>query len=155
MIEVITGGMFAGKTEELIRRLRRAKIAGQRVLVIYHAADTRSTPSTIESHDKYTFAARPVGSLDEIVETIALAMDDDRPIDVLGIDEAQFFGLSKKYSYDLAHLCRIVLRDKSVRRIIVAGPAMDFTRLPLRVIVEITATLAVATKPLSGRRPGC
>ena len=84
-IEVITGPMFAGKTEELLRRVRRAVIAGQRVAVLAHAIDTRSGPNRVASHEGRDAPSVALASADEIV---AAAGDAE----IVAIDEAHFFG---------------------------------------------------------------
>jgi len=79
--------MFAGKTEELLRRVRRAAIAGQRVVVFSHALDTRAGGDRIASHAGLDAPSRAVGTAEEIA--IALETED---LDIVAIDEAQFFG---------------------------------------------------------------
>ena len=86
-VEVIAGPMFAGKTEELLRRVRRAAIAGQRVVVISHALDTRSGDARIASHAGLDAPSRAAASAAEI----AASLDPDAT-DMVAIDEAQFFG---------------------------------------------------------------
>jgi thymidine kinase len=86
-VEVIAGPMFAGKTEELLRRVRRAAIAGQRVVVFSHALDSRAGGERIASHAGLDAPSRAVGSAEEI----ALAVRDGA-YDIVAIDEAQFFG---------------------------------------------------------------
>jgi thymidine kinase len=86
-VEVIAGPMFAGKTEELLRRVRRAAIAGQRVVVFSHALDTRAGDGRIASHAGLDAPSRAVGSVEEIVA--AVAADE---YDIVAIDEVQFFG---------------------------------------------------------------
>ena len=85
-IEVIAGPMFAGKTEELLRRVRRAAIAGRQVVVISHALDTRAGSERIASHAGLDAPSRAAASAEEI----ALAVDDET--DIVAIDEAHFFG---------------------------------------------------------------
>ncbi|WP_350271463.1 thymidine kinase [Brevibacterium sp. CBA3109] len=86
-LEVIAGPMFSGKSEELMRRVRRAKIAGVNVLVLSHSLDTRSDLSAITSHDGINIPAVPVGDVRSLGE-VARAED----YDLVAIDEAQFFG---------------------------------------------------------------
>jgi thymidine kinase len=86
-VEVIAGPMFAGKTEELLRRVRRAAIAGQRVVVFSHALDTRAGAGRIASHAGLDTGSRDVESAEEIAA--AIEPDD---LDIVAIDEAQFFG---------------------------------------------------------------
>jgi thymidine kinase len=85
-VEVVCGPMFAGKTEELLRRVRRALIAGRRVAVFAHALDTRSGRDRLASHAGLDTPAVPMGSADDIEP----AVPEDT--DVVAIDEAQFFG---------------------------------------------------------------
>ena len=84
-IEVICGPMFSGKTEELIRRLRRARIARQRIQVFKPAVDTRHAPDAVVSHSQDRFEARLLSSSAEVLRAV-----DDRT-DVVGVDEVQFF----------------------------------------------------------------
>lgn len=84
-IEVITGCMFSGKTEELIRRLNRATYAKQRVKIFKPRIDARYAPDSVVSHSKQELTAVAVDDVHEILEHAADA-------DVIGIDEAQFFG---------------------------------------------------------------
>lgn len=86
-LDVIAGPMFSGKSEELMRRVRRAKIAGVKVLVLSHSLDTRSDLSAITSHDGINIPAVPVGDVESLA---AVARADD--FDLVAIDEAQFFG---------------------------------------------------------------
>lgn len=115
-IEVICGSMFSGKTEELIRRLRRAKYAKQNVQVFKPAMDDRYYTTSVSSHAGNQFEAQVVEMADQIAE---LVMDDT---DVVGIDEVQFFG------WEIAELCNW-LADTG-RRVIVAGLDMDFRGEP-------------------------
>lgn len=86
-LEVITGPMFSGKSEELMRRVRRARIAGVEALVISHSLDTRAELSAVTSHIGVTVPAVPVGDVASLAEA---ARADD--VDLIAIDEAQFFG---------------------------------------------------------------
>jgi thymidine kinase len=111
-IEVICGPMFAGKTEELIRRLRRAKIARQRVQAFKASIDRRYDPASIVSHDAATFDSLPVGSSEELVAAV------EANAQVVGIDEVQFFD---------AGIVRVAqgLANRGVR-VVVAGLDADF-----------------------------
>lgn len=124
-IEVIAGCMFSGKSEELIRRLRRAEIARQRVQIFKPAADTRS--DGVESRDQRALEAIAVGSTQEIQQKLHWS------VQVVGIDEAQFFddGLSK---------LAVELADAGVR-VIAAGLDMDFRGEPFG---PLPALMAVA-----------
>jgi thymidine kinase len=86
-IEVIAGPMFAGKTEELLRRVRRAAIAGRRVVIFSHALDTRTGSARIASHAGLDAPSRTAASAAEIVAAV-----DDRATDMVAVDEAHFFG---------------------------------------------------------------
>lgn len=85
-VEVVTGPMFAGKTEELLRRVRRAEIAGLRVQVLTHAIDTRSGTNRVASHSGLATRSVAVGSADEIPGGVPVGTD------LVAIDEAHFFG---------------------------------------------------------------
>ncbi len=114
-IEVVCGSMFSGKTEELIRRLKRAKIARQRVEIYKPAIDTRYSDEEVVSHDRNAISSTPVESSSSI---LLLANDAE----VVGIDEAQFF------DDGLVEVCnRLADRGK---RVIVAGLDMDFKGVP-------------------------
>ena len=115
-IELICGSMFSGKTEELIRRVRRAKIARQMVQVFKPAMDTRYTMEAVTSHNGLGVDAVPVQSVAEIEKQI-------RPeTTVVAIDEVQFFG------WEVTELCQ-KLADRGVR-VIAAGLDMDFRGEP-------------------------
>ena len=112
-IEVICGSMFSGKSEELIRRLRRAAIAGQQVLVVKPALDTRSAPDKVSSHDGRVEAALSVQRADEI-----LLLPGIETVDVVAVDEAQFL------DDELPHVAQF-LADRG-KRVIIAGLDQDF-----------------------------
>ena len=114
-IEVICGSMFSGKTEELIRRLKRAKIAKQRVEIFKPCVDTRYSETNVVSHDQTSIQSTPVNSSQSI-----LLMAND--VDVIGIDEAQFF------DDGLVDVCNSLAN--SGYRVIVAGLDMDFRGVP-------------------------
>jgi thymidine kinase len=114
-IEVICGSMFSGKTEELIRRLKRAKFARQRVEIFKPAIDTRYSDANVVSHDSNAIASTPVDTSGSILLFTS-------EIDVVGIDEAQFF------DEGLVEVCA-QLADNGVR-VIVAGLDMDFRGRP-------------------------
>jgi thymidine kinase len=115
-IEVITGGMFSGKSEELVRRLRRAQIARQRVQVFKPSADTRHAPRILVTRDNRELEALAVKHSAELRSRLELG------VQVVGVDEAQFFdpGLGE-VAQDLA--------DRGVR-VIVAGLDLDYLRRP-------------------------
>ena len=114
-IEVICGSMFSGKTEELIRRLKRAKFANQRVEIFKPRIDVRYSEEEVVSHDSNAIRSTPV----ESAQTILLMAAD---VDVVGIDEAQFF------DEGIVDVCR-QLADNGVR-VIAAGLDMDYTGKP-------------------------
>ena len=125
-IEVITGGMFSGKSEELVRRLRRALIARQRVQVFRIATDTRGGEGDVlRTRDNRSLSAVTVTSSDEMREKLSLG------VEVVGIDEAQFFD---------GGLVELVteLADLGVR-VIVAGLDLDFRRRSFGPIPELMA----------------
>ncbi len=130
-IEVICGSMFSGKTEELIRRLRRAIIARQKVEIFKPIVDTRYDVNRVVSHDETSIHSTPVQTSSQI---LLLAND----FDVIGIDEAQFFDM------ELANVCNQLAR--SGIRIIVAGLDMDFLGKPFGPIPSLLATAEYVTK---------
>ena len=130
-IEVICGSMFSGKTEELIRRLNRAKIAQQRIEIFKPEIDKRYDDEKIISHDENSINSTPVQSASQI---LLLANE----IDVVGIDEAQFF------DDELANVCNY-LADNGVR-VIVAGLDMDYLRKPFGPIPALLASAEYVTK---------
>jgi thymidine kinase len=130
-VEVITGSMFSGKTEELIRRLRRAKFAGLSVEIFKPAIDKRYSEIHVVSHDDKVIVSTPV----ENASSILLLAGD---VDVVGIDEAQFFDMS------LVDVCNR-LADNGAR-VIVAGLDMDFMGKPFGPIPGLLATAEHITK---------
>lgn len=114
-IETICGSMFSGKTEELIRRLKRAKFARQRVEIFKPAIDTRYSEQEVVSHDSTAIASTPVDSSASILLFTS-------EIEVVGIDEAQFFDMG------LVDVCN-ELANSGIR-VIVAGLDMDFKGTP-------------------------
>lgn len=114
-IEVICGSMFSGKTEELLRRLKRAKFAKQRVEIFKPTIDVRYSEDEVISHDSHAIASTPV-------DTPASILLFTSEIDVVGIDEAQFFDNS------LIDVCNQLANDGI--RVIVAGLDMDFRGVP-------------------------
>lgn len=115
-IEVVCGSMFSGKTEELIRRIRRARIAKQKVQVFKPAIDNRYEKQEVASHNGLHWEAIPVGNAHEIEERI----EDDTT--VVAVDEAQFF------DWELSKVCNR-LADRGVR-VILAGLDVDFRGEP-------------------------
>jgi len=123
-LEVVCGPMFSGKSEEMIRRLRRAEIAGQRVLLCKPRIDDRYDVTDVVSHAGVRMRAIPVGS---VAEVLARAEGHE----VVGIDEVQFFEPSV---VDAA----LVLAERGLR-VICAGLDQDFRRLPFGPIPELLA----------------
>jgi len=123
-IEVVCGSMFSGKTEELIRRLRRAQFARQRVEIFKPSIDTRYSDEEVVSHDHHAILSTPVDSSASI-----LLLSSD--IDVIGIDEAQFFDMG------LVDVCN-QLANRGVR-VIIAGLDMDFKGEPFGPIPALCA----------------
>lgn len=130
-IEVIAGSMFSGKTEELIRRLKRAKIARLKVEIFKPAIDTRYSVAEVVSHDENSILSTPVESSGNI-----MLLSGD--VDVIGIDEAQFFdnGL-----IDVS----IALANMGIR-VIIAGLDMDFKGKPFGPIPGLMAVADHITK---------
>jgi thymidine kinase len=123
-IEVICGSMFSGKTEELIRRLKRAKFAKQRVEIFKPAIDTRYSDENVVSHDSHSIASTPIDSSASILLFTS-------EIDVVGIDEAQFFDKG------LVDVCN-QLANNGVR-VIIAGLDMDFRGVPFGPMPDLCA----------------
>lgn len=130
-IEVICGSMFSGKTEELIRRLKRATFAKQRVEIFKPAIDTRYSEQAVVSHDNNSIQSTPVDSSASI-----LLFSSE--IDVVGIDEAQFF------DDGLINVCN-ELANRGIR-VIIAGLDMDFKGIPFGPIPALCAIADEVTK---------
>lgn len=130
-IEVICGSMFSGKTEELLRRLKRAKIAKQSVEIFKPKIDVRFSDEEIISHDKNSILSTPV---DHSSNILLLSSE----VQVVGIDEAQFFDAG------LVNVCQ-QLADQGVR-VIVAGLDMDFKRVPFGPMPGLCAIADDVTK---------
>ncbi|MDM8002278.1 MAG: thymidine kinase [Bacteroidota bacterium] len=130
-VEVIVGSMFSGKTEELIRRLRRAMFAGLKVEIFKPAVDTRYSEDKVVSHDEKSIMSTPV----ENASSILLLTSG---VEVVGIDEAQFFDNS------LIEVCTM-LADNGTR-VIVAGLDMDFSGKPFGPIPALMAVAEYVTK---------
>lgn len=130
-IEVIVGSMFSGKTEELIRRLNRARIARQKVEIFKPQIDVRYSEDEVVSHDSNAIRSTPVPSSGNILLMVS-------EVDVVGIDEAQFFDKG------IIDVCQ-QLADQGVR-VIVAGLDMDFQRKPFGPMPELMATAEYVTK---------
>jgi len=130
-IEVIAGSMFSGKTEELIRRLRRAEIARQKVEIFKPSIDVRYSVTDVVSHDENTIRSTAV---DNSATILLLAGN----VDVVGIDEAQFFDVG------LIDVCN-KLSDMGIR-VIVAGLDMDFRGKPFGPMPGLMASAEYVTK---------
>jgi len=130
-IEVICGSMFSGKTEELIRRLRRAQIAKLNVEIFKPSIDTRYSETEIVSHDSKTIRSIAIKNSSEIIEKIGDAQ-------VIGIDEAQFF------DNGIVDVCN-QLANNGVR-VIVAGLDMDYLGKPFGPIPNLLSIAEYVTK---------
>ena len=130
-IEVVCGSMFSGKTEELIRRLKRAKFAKQRVEIFKPAMDVRYSEENVVSHDSNSIASTPIDSSASILLFTS-------EIDVVGIDEAQFF------DEGLANVCN-QLANNGIR-VIIAGLDMDYKGVPFGPIPALCAIADEVTK---------
>ncbi len=130
-IEVVCGSMFSGKTEELIRRMKRAKFAKQRVEIFKPTVDTRYSDEDVVSHDQNAIHSTPIDASGAI---LLLASD----IDVVGIDEAQFL------DDGLVDVCN-ELANKGIR-VIIAGLDMDYKGVPFGPIPALCAIADEVTK---------
>lgn len=133
-IEVICGCMFSGKTEELIRRIRRAQIARQRVAIFKPKIDTRYSAEHIVSHSEQSVVADVVEDATEILEKAVNAT-------VVGIDEGQFF------RPNLVDVCEL-LANKG-KRVIVAGLDQDYRGKPFEPMPQLLAVAEYITKTLA------
>ena len=123
-IEVVCGSMFSGKTEELIRRLRRAQFANQKIAIFKPSIDKRYSDVEVVSHDFHKITSKPVKEASQM-------LDIDPEVQVVGIDEAQFFG------EELVDVCQ-TLADRGVR-VIAAGLDTDFKGVPFGPIPKLMA----------------
>ncbi|MEC7858431.1 MAG: thymidine kinase [Bacteroidota bacterium] len=130
-IEVICGSMFSGKTEELIRRVKRAKLAKQKIKIFKPKQDTRYNKKKVTSHDNNSIKSRPVNSASKILEL-------SEKFDVIGIDEAQFFDES------IVDVCNDLAN--SGKRVIVAGLDMDYRGKPFGPMPNLLAIAEYVTK---------
>ena len=130
-IEIIAGSMFSGKTEELIRRLKRARFANLKVEIFKPVVDTRYSEREVVSHDANIILSTPV----QTASNILLLVND---VDVVGIDEAQFFDKG------LVSVCNS-LADKGIR-VIVAGLDMDYKGRPFGPIPALFSIAEYITK---------
>jgi thymidine kinase len=130
-IEIITGPMFSGKTEELLHRIRRAMLANQKVELFKPSIDTRHSRTKIVSHDKNALTSVPVDHSSEIFKKSA-------NYSIIGIDEAQFF------DPELIHVCNQLANEG--KRLIVAGLDMDFKGIPFGPMPELLTIAEYITK---------
>jgi thymidine kinase len=134
-IEVVCGSMFSGKTEELIRRLKRAVYGKQRVQVFKPRIDTRYDPLAVVSHSQLQIVAQPVDSAQSIVSAIESATT------VVGIDEVQFLGA------DIVSVCE-TLAGRGLR-VICAGLDQDYLGRPFEPMPQLLAVAEYVTKVLA------
>src|SRR5262245_646721 len=134
-IEVVVGSMFSGKSEELIRRLRRAQIARQKVQIFKPSLDNRYAESDIVSHSEMRIPSENVSSSRELLERV------QSDTEVVGIDEGQFFDL------DLPAVCN-TLADRG-KRVIVAGLDQDYLGKPFEPMPQLLAIAEYITKTLA------
>ena len=134
-IEVVTGSMFSGKSEELIRRIRRAQIARQKVQLFKPRVDNRYGSDAIVSHSEMRLPSEVVGSADEILQRV------EEDTEVVGIDEGQFFD---------AHLVDVAdaLADRGLR-VIVAGLDQDYMGRPFEPMPQLIAVAEYVDKTLA------
>jgi thymidine kinase len=133
-IEVIAGCMFSGKTEELIRRLRRAQIAKQNVKIFKPEIDTRYSGNSIVSHNEQSLPSVIIKNINEVIEL-------SKDAQVIGIDEGQFF------SPDIVEVCN-TLANKG-KRVIVAGLDQDYRGVPFEPMPQLLAIAEYITKTLA------
>jgi len=133
-IETITGCMFSGKTEELIRRLQRARIARQEVVVFKPQVDVRYAEEEVVSHSADRIPCVPVSEASQILKSVGDAV-------VVGIDEAQFF------DHRLVDVCNRLANDGI--RVVVAGLDQDYRGVPFEPIPSLLAVSEVITKTLA------
>jgi thymidine kinase len=134
-IEVIVGSMFSGKSEELIRRLRRAQIARQKVQIFKPTLDTRYADDHIVSHSEMRIPSAPVSSSRALLDQVGTDTE------VVGIDEGQFFDA------DLPSVCN-ALADRG-KRVIVAGLDQDYLGRPFDPMPQLLAIAEYITKTLA------
>ena len=130
-IEVICGSMFSGKTEELIRRLKRAEFAKQKILIFKPSTDVRYSESKVVSHDSNEIISMSVSSSKEIIQL-------SKDIDVVALDEAQFF------DDGIVDVCNELANGG--KRVIVAGLDMDYEGNPFGPMPNLMAIAEFVTK---------
>ena len=130
-IEVICGSMFSGKTEELIRRLKRAEFAKQKTLIFKPITDVRYSESKVVSHDSNEILSKPIKSSKQIVQL-------SKDVDVVALDEAQFF------DDGIVNVCNELAN--SGKRVIIAGLDMDYKGNPFGPMPNLMAIAEFVTK---------
>ena len=130
-IEVICGSMFSGKTEELLRRLKRARFANQKVLIFKPQTDVRYSDKKVVSHDANEIVSNPVEKARDILNQV-------EGVDVVAIDEAQFFDA------EIIEVCNKLANNGL--RVIVAGLDMDFKGNPFGPMPHLMAVAEFVTK---------
>ena len=130
-IEVICGSMFSGKTEELIRRLKRVEFANQKAVIFIPISDVRYSKSNVVSHDSNEIESIPVHNSKEIIKLA-------KGVDVIALDEAQFF------DENIVSVCNNLANDG--KRVIIAGLDMDFEGNPFGPMPNLMAVAEFVTK---------
>ena len=130
-IEVICGSMFSGKTEELLRRLKRARFANQKVMIFKPQTDVRYSDKKVVSHDANEIVSNPVEKAQDILNQV-------EGVDVVAIDEAQFFDA------EIIEVCNQLANNGL--RVIVAGLDMDFKGNPFGPMPHLMAVAEFVTK---------
>ena len=130
-IEVICGSMFSGKTEELIRRLKRAEFANQKILIFKPITDIRYSENKVVSHDSNEIESIPVANSKKIIEL-------SKGVDVVALDEAQFF------NNEVVDVCNKLANTG--KRVIIAGLDMDFEGNPFGPMPNLMAIAEFVTK---------
>lgn len=133
-IEVICGCMFSGKTEELIRRIRRAQIAKQKVVIFKPEIDNRYSENEVVSHSKQKIESVSINSAEEILEL-------SKDAEVVGIDEVQFFGA------EVVDVCNKLAKEG--KRVIAAGLDKDYLGSPFEPIPQLLAVAEYIVKTLA------
>lgn len=127
-IEVVTGSMFSGKSEELIKRLRRVRYGKQSLVVFKHSSDKRYDEVKLASHSQNFIEAIPADSVEEMYRIVKEEYPD---VEVIGIDEVQFFG------HEVVEFCEVMANEG--KRVIVAGLDQDFRGEPFKPMDELLA----------------
>ena len=131
-IEVVCGSMFSGKTEELLRRIKRAQIANQNIKMFKPAVDTRYANRAVVSHNANSIDSQPIKNSKDILKHI------DAETEVVGVDEVQFF------DDDIVGICNQIA-NRGIR-VVVAGLDMDYLGKPFGPIQGLMATAEYVTK---------